>query len=355
MPSFSEISDSLARQMGMAPENLSRILLTALALVFFTLAQRLIRRALAHNIEDRAVRYNAFKVLGYITGIIALAVIARIWIEGIAGLSTYLGLLSAGLAVALAEVVANLVGFGFILWRRPFEVGDRIEIAGLTGDVVDIRLFQFTLLEVGNWVKADQSTGRVIHVPNGWVFKHAQANFNRGLEHVWNEIAITITFESNWRRAKDVLTRILAESPQVAEETVKARIDAASNRYFINYTNLTPIVWTSVAADGVVLTLRYLCDPRRRRSSASDLWERILDEFGPAADIDFAYPTQRKYDNPTEGKPGARAVLHTTVAGGPSLPALAEGAARPVPEIVGEPAATGATPPHFVPTSRERG
>jgi small-conductance mechanosensitive channel len=329
----SDFLDSLARQLGMAPETLHRLVLTILAIVVLTAVQRLARRALAHNIQDRAVRYNAFKALGYTTGAVALVVIARIWIEGIAGLATYLGLLSAGLAVALAEVVANLVGFGFILWRRPFEVGDRIEIGGLTGDVVDIRLFQFTLLEVGNWVKADQSTGRVIHVPNGWVFKHAQANFNRGLAHVWNEMPVTITFESDWRRAKEILTRILSESQQVSEEMVKARIDAASNRYFINYANLTPIVWTSVESDGVVLTLRYLCDPRKRRSSGSELWERVLDEFGKARDIEFAYPTQRKYDELLEGK--------RSKAREPAAPA--------------DKAPRAASTPHFVPDDGEGG
>ena len=99
-----------------------------------------------------------------------------------------------------------------------------------------------------------------------------------------------------------MLTQILNESSQVAEEAVKARIDAAANRYFIRYMNLTPIIWTSVSEDGVVLTLRYLCDPRKRRTTANDLWEKILDEFAKHDRIDFAYRTHRQFLNPQEGK-----------------------------------------------------
>jgi len=238
--------------------------------------------------------------------VLAIVFIARVWIQESGSVLPYLGIMSAGLAIALQEPIANLFGFGFILWRRPFEIGDRIEIGPHTGDVVDVRLFQFTVLEVGNWVRADQSTGRVIHIPNGWVFRHATANFNRGIEHIWNEIAVTVTFESDWRLAKTVLTQVLNDSAQVAEETIKARIDAATNRYFIKYMNLTPIVWTSVSDDGVVLTMRYLCDPRKRRSSAADLWEKILDEFAKLDAVDFAYRTNRHYNNANEGKVGTR-------------------------------------------------
>jgi len=71
--------------------------------------------------------------------------------------------------------------------------------------------------------------------------------------------------------------------------------------------NLTPIIWTSVSEDGVVLTLRYLCDPRKRRTTANDLWEKILDEFAKHDRIDFAYRTHRQYLNPQEGKLKGRA------------------------------------------------
>jgi small-conductance mechanosensitive channel len=312
-PWYAELSDWCAQRLGLDPDTFFQVASTVGVILCFTILQRLVARTLARTVSDPAVRYGANKVIGYALGLVACIVVARIWIQDVGSVVTYLGILSAGLAIALQEPIANVFGFGFILWRRPFEVGDRIEIGAHTGDVVDVRLFQFTLLEVGNWVKADQSTGRVIHIPNGWVFRHATANFNRGIDHIWNELPVTITFESDWRLAKKVLTQILTESSQVAEETIKARIDAAANRYFIKYMNLTPIVWTSVSDDGIVLTLRYLCDPRKRRSSAGDLWEKILEEFGKLDTVDFAYRTTRHFDNESEGKQGARAPIRATL------------------------------------------
>ena len=87
--------------------------------------------------------------------------------------------------------------------------------------------------------------------------------------------------------------------------TAEKDLKEASHRFMIFYKKLTPAVYTSVRDCGVLLTLRYLCDPRQRRGSEQEIWEDILEAFSTHGDIDFAYPTQRFYDNRTEGKPGA--------------------------------------------------
>ena len=99
-----------------------------------------------------------------------MLVVWPIWLEGIRSFATYFGLLSAGLAVALKDPITNLIGWAFIIWRKSFEVGDRVEIGEYAGGVVDQRIFQFSLMEISNWVAADQSTERILHVPNGMVF-----------------------------------------------------------------------------------------------------------------------------------------------------------------------------------------
>ena len=81
--------------------------------------------------------------------------------------------------------------------RRPFEVGDRIQVGEHIGDVVDIGAFTFTLLEVGHWVQADQSSGRVIHVPNGVVFDSPVTSYTKGFRYLWDELPVLVTFESN--------------------------------------------------------------------------------------------------------------------------------------------------------------
>jgi small-conductance mechanosensitive channel len=168
--------------------------------------------------------------------------------------------------------------------------------------VIDLRLFQFTLLEIGNWVDADQSTGRMVHVPNGLVFTQPVANYTRGFPYIWNEIPVMITFESNWEQAKKVLHAIADERGGQFTQAAEREILAASRQFMIFYSTLRPTVYTSVADSGVLLTIRYLCDARRRRGTAQDIWEDILREFAKTDDIDLAYPTTRFYDNVRDGK-----------------------------------------------------
>ena len=198
----------------------------------------------------------------------------------------------------------NIAGWVFIIWRRPFDVGDRIEIGGHAGDVIDKRLFMFSLMEIGKWVDADQSTGRVIHLPNGLVIKNPLANYSQGFTYIWHEIPVLVTFESNWEKAKRILQDIANQQSEHLSKEAEKRVKQAAKKFMIFYTKLTPIVWTSVEDCGVLLTIRYLTDPRKRRGTEQAIWEDILRKFAINDDIDFAYPTTRFYHNVLEGKSG---------------------------------------------------
>jgi hypothetical protein len=115
---------------------------------------------------------------------------------------------------------------------------------------------------------------------------------------------VLITFESDWRRAKQILQRIGGERCAHLTDTAADAIRKAAQSQMILYSKFDPRVWTSVADSGVLLTLRYLCDPRQRRNSAESIWEDLLDAFAGAGNIEFAYPTERRYTNSAEGKPG---------------------------------------------------
>ncbi len=292
---------------GVTP-GLQRSLLSSVATILILwLIRRVVLAAVARRAKDVRIRYRWNKTSAYVAGVIGIMLVGRIWFAGLSDLTTFLGLLSAGIAIALKDLVANLAGWAFILWRRPFEVGDRVQIGEHRGDVIDIRIFQFTLLEIGNWVDADQSTGRLIHVPNGHILTEVLGNYTKGFQYIWNEIPVLVTFESNWEKAKEILARVVTEHAEYLSEDASRRLREAAHRFMIFYDKLTPIVYTSVEDSGVLLTVRYLCKPRHRRDSAATIWEDILAEFAKCNDIDFAYPTQRFYNNPAEGKPQARA------------------------------------------------
>jgi small-conductance mechanosensitive channel len=262
---------------------------------------------LERRLDDPARRYIATKTVGYLLGLVSALALLRIWLGGFSGLLASVGIISAGLAIALHAPLTNLAGWVFLAIRRPFVVGDRIQIGDHSGDVIDLRLFAFSLVEIGNWVDADQSTGRILHIPNGQVFQQTVANYTQGFNFIWDEMPVTVTFESDWRKAKKILTEIIWRHNVIESEHAQSEVRRAASRFMIKYEHLTPIVWTSVADIGVTLTIRYLTDPRRRRSTENAIWEDVLEAFWSVDDIDFAYPTTRYYDNAGEGKPGRSA------------------------------------------------
>jgi small-conductance mechanosensitive channel len=173
------------------------------------LFDRILKKVVFEKIDDLTLRYQWQKVVKYLTVILAVILLTKVWFGAFESIGTYFGLLSAGLAIALQDLLVNFAGWIFLLIRKPFKVGDRIEINKIIGDVIDVRIFQFSVIEIGNWVDADQSTGRIIHIPNGTVFKTAQANYTAGFEYIWNEVPVLVTFESDWKKAKEILTDVI--------------------------------------------------------------------------------------------------------------------------------------------------
>lgn len=300
-----DLSNWTWHSVGIHPSTQLNLALTLVVILTLWLGRRVLLRAADRRIHDVTLSYRWRKTTTYLAFAVGLVLIARIWVSGFSSLTTMVGLISAGVAIALRDPLVNLAGWLFILARQPFAVGDRIQVGGdVAGDVIDQRIFSFTLLEIGNWVDDDQSTGRVIHVPNGRVFTETVANYSKGFRYIWDEVSVLVTFESDWRKAKGILGDIVERHSDLSDHAEK-RLREASRKFMIFYTKLTPIVYTSVQDSGIQLTMRYLAEPRRRRGRKQVLWEEILDAFGECDDIDFAYPTQRMYFNAREGKPGA--------------------------------------------------
>ena len=268
---------------------------TAVAVVALVAARWLVLRAIRKRFTEAWVGYRARKSATYATTIIGLIVVVWIWVDAFNDLPTFLGLVSAGIAIALADVLKNLAGWTYILSRRPFRVGDRIEVGESRGDVVDIRLFRFSLMEVGNWVDADQSTGRLIHVPNGIVFTQSVANYTEGFEHIWYEIPVLVTFESDRARTRELIEEAIKSHAPHVGSSVDKNIRETALRYHIKVGALTPIVYMSVRDSGVLFTGRFLVPARQQRDVDQAIWTSILDAIDEELDIELAYPTVRTY------------------------------------------------------------
>lgn len=292
------------------PNHAVALAITAGAILVAILVATVVARRVTRSISDEVRRHKARRAIAYIAQFLALLVIALVW-AGQLNWQLWFGLVSVGLALALQRAILCLAGWFLITLRHPFEVGDRIQVGTLIGDVIDVRLFHTYLLEVGNWVDADQSTGRVVHMPNSVVFTQPVMNYTQGFPYIWNEIPILVTFESDWRRAKALLEAMIQDESRDITQEVARFISRMKRDYPIRYQNLTPIVYTSVRDSGVLLTIRYLTHVRDRRQTAAELCELILDAFAREPQVTFAYPTYRMFRGtglaPAAGRPGGAA------------------------------------------------
>lgn len=287
------ISDWISENIGLSAAFQGKMLASVLLITALLFIRKLILRIIKKRILSPKAQYNWRKTTSYVFSLLIIFTVAPIWVSEFSSWTTFLGLLSAGLAIALREPVSNFFGWVYIIFQKPFELGDRIQIGKLQGDVLDISLFQFSMMEIGTWVDADQSTGRIIHIPNGKIFTDALLNYNQGFPYIWNEIPILLTFESNWRKAKEILLDIENRRVKTFGTPENQQVISSSHKLMIHFSKLTPTVYTSVKDSGILLTIRYLCHPKNRRESQQIIWEEVLVALEKNQDIVLAYPTQR--------------------------------------------------------------
>ena len=296
--SFSRVIKSLS----LSQELQAQLLYSVIAILVIILIRFIVLRIVFRASKNTVRRFYWRKVTTYVSFGLAVVLVGRVWFAGFHSLMTFFGLLSAGLAIAMKDPLMNLAGWAFIIWRAPFSVGDRIQIGDQEGDVIDLRILEFTLSEINNWAGGDMTTGRVIYVPNGVIFTKPVTNYSKGgFPFIWNEIPVLITFESDWKKAKKLLEEIAARHGKLFIKTAEKEERTAAEKLFIHSSDLTPKVYTTVKDSGVLLTLRYLCEPPSRREAEQAAWEDILNTFSLHKDIQFAYRTQRYFDNLLEG------------------------------------------------------
>lgn len=272
-----------------------RLITTVAVLLATIVARLLVLRVVRHRVEETEIWYRTQKATSYAGTFIVILVSSLIWLR-VSNVGAWIGVASAGIAIALSDVLRNFVGLGYILIRRPFKIGDRIEIDGQAGDVVDVRAQRFSMLEIRGWVDADQSTGRIIQIPNGLLFSKPLANFTEGFPFIWHEVPMLVTFESDWKRAEAMMNDALIEhAPSMASEEAGKAIRAAATEYHIRFTHLTPTTYVTVKDSGVMVTGRLIIPVRSRRHVDTTLWRSLLEAIASDPSVELAYPTIRTH------------------------------------------------------------
>ncbi len=237
--------------------------------------------------------YYFRKLISFGSGLLIGAIILLNFMGDFGSLSAVIGLAGAGLAIALQDPIVSLVGWFLIVGKFGISVGDRVEINQVKGDVIDIGLLRIAVLEVGNWVGAEQSTGRAVFFPNSFIFKNHYFNYSTATPFIWDEIRITVTYESDWKRAREIIEEVALRISQTYMEEAKHGQAQVARRFHINLGKLTPYVYVSIADSGVDLLLRYLTEIRKRRITQDQICREILEAFDKEPRVGLAYPTRR--------------------------------------------------------------
>lgn len=280
--------------------DLFRILFTLGLTLALVLANRFLVRLLNARLDDANRRHVFRKITNYTTAAIIVIAILFIWVQNLTFLTAVIGFIAAGLAIALRDVLMSLFGWVKIISAQPFGIGDRIQINEIEGDIIDISPLHTVLLEIGNWVAASQSTGRIVYIPNFLIFQQPVYNSTLGFPYLWDEFSVEVTFESDFDQAEDLLKEPIQEEIGINYKRARQDIRKLSNRYAIQYENLSPRVYTAVKDSGVELTLRYLTRSRGRREIKSRLSNKILTLLRDHPDVELAYPTYRIFRREVE-------------------------------------------------------
>jgi len=245
----------------------------------------------ADRLSSSKTRYAFRKVMSILMIVVIAAILLRIWVPNPQALLVAYGVIGAGLAVALQDVVKNLAGSITIFLSGMYKVGNRIEINDTMGDVIDIGLFNTTLLEVREWLNADQATGRITSVPNGVVLTRPVQNFTKLHKYLWDELSIVITGESNWSEAMRLMGEIGEQHTEEFIEEAGHSLTRLERYYYVEGHVLKPNVYIAPGEDGYELTLRYVVNAWKRRSTNSDIWGHIIRTFEERDDIVIAPKT----------------------------------------------------------------
>lgn len=249
-------------------------LLIALGIVF--LMTRILKRVLTRYVPNNTTRYQARKFITLI-GYIVFAIMAMlIFNYKLSSVTLALGLAGAGIAFALQEVIVSVAGFTAILSGHFYKVGDRIQMGGIKGDVVDIGVLRTTLMEIGDWVDGDLYNGKMVRVANSFLFKEPVFNYSGDFPFLWDEIKIPVKTDSDHEYFRQVLQNILEEEVGDFGRASQSSWDKLTNQLYVENAQVTPMITLSFDENWTTYTLRYVVDFKKRRTTKDKIYTNIL-------------------------------------------------------------------------------
>jgi small-conductance mechanosensitive channel len=273
-------------------EILKKLVVSVIVIVLALLASRLAGRLLKKSIKDEAQMFTVSALVRKCTYIAAaLVIVSNVFGFG-GNFATIIGIVGAGVAFASQEVIGSFAGYLNIITGNIFRIGDRIRIGNVVGDVLDISLLRTTVMEIGEWVKADQYTGRIVSLANRVVFSDPVFNYTQHSCYLWDEIMIPVTYDSNWQRAIEILLAKGQELTVSFHAGARAEFEEMIKKYpSLHEVPVEPSSYIIMTDNWIELTLRYIVEVRNRRVVKGQIHGELLKCFDAEPSIRVASMT----------------------------------------------------------------
>lgn len=270
-----------------------RKLISSLVVLLLTLGtNRAASNLLRTRVKDPSHTQTLRMLVRNTVFFIGSAAILAIWLGFGSNFTVAMGILGAGIAFASQEVIGSFAGYLSIVTGNIFRIGDRVRIGNVIGDVLDISLLRTTVMEIGEWVQADQYTGRIVNIANRVVFSDPVFNYTQHWRYLWDEIMIPITYDSNWRRAAEIMLEDGQEYSSCFLTQARAELSDMMRRYpALHDTPVEPMLYIVMTDNWIEMTLRYVVEAVRRREVKGQLHHELLQRFESEADITVASTT----------------------------------------------------------------
>jgi len=252
------------------------LLFTGLIFAFYSLVTNTVA---IRVIKDRKTQYTFNKGFLILSAVAFFIVMLQVWVENTESLVISYGIIAAGIAIALQDLFRNFVGGIIIALTGVYRIGDRIEVDGTSGDIMDVGIMNTTMMEIQGWVDADQPTGRIVVMPNSIVINSKIYNYTKDHNFVWDEITIPLTYDSNWKAAIENFLGII--KAEAGDLTIQAEreVERLGEKYYLPKKVTEPAVYVRLTDNWVQLGIRYVSESRNRRAISDILNRKILDDI----------------------------------------------------------------------------
>ena len=281
MEYITEFSAYLGRITGIDSEYIKLTLLTILIFFVFGVIKSIIKKIYSNlPVNDKKKFFRNRKIRIILTAI-SFILVFLLWGEKLSGLITFISLISAGLTIAVREIIFNFFAGMYINITRPFEIEDRIEIDDVMGDVISKHALGFEILEIGKRVYGEQSTGRIIHIPNSYIFTKTLKNYTKVFKYIWDEIKVDVPLDADIKKTEEILYEIVFDNETLKEipKKMEDAVDEAILEYRIYYNNLDPIIYIKIERSHIEMYIRYLVNPKKARDVQNEINMRIMEEY----------------------------------------------------------------------------